>query len=61
MREPEWQGGTESALRAFWPQSDKSREREGSDLAVKKSSSFIYDCAGVLVRQLRGPHLSTCP
>ena len=41
MREPEWQGGTESALPAFWPEGDKSREREGSALAVKKSSSFI--------------------
>ena len=34
----------------------KSREREGSALAVR--SLLPYDSAGVLVRQLRGPHLS---
>jgi hypothetical protein len=59
MRGPEWQGRAESALQAFWPERDKSREREGRALAVKKLSSFIYDSVGVLVRQLRGPHLST--
>ena len=25
----------------FWPQSDKSREREGSALAIKKSFSHL--------------------
>ena len=45
-------------LSAILAQSDKSREREGSVLAVKKG--FLpYDSGGVLVRQLRGPHLST--
>lgn len=53
--------------RGILAQSDKSQEREGSALAVKKPASLIndsvgiYDSVGALVRQLRGPHLSTCP
>ena len=50
----------EASSATFWPQSDKSREREGRALAIKKPFP-IYDSVGVLVRQLRGPHLSTWP
>ena len=41
-------------------ESDKSREREGRALASKKAF-FPYDAGAVLVRQLRGPDLSTWP
>ncbi len=42
-------------------QSDKSREREGSANRSKETYFLIYDSVGALVRQLRGPHLSTWP
>ena len=42
-----------------WQDRAKSREREGSALAVK--SLLPYEAGAVLVRQLRGPHLSTWP
>jgi len=45
------------SVQESWRESDKSRVREGCALAVK--SLFPYDAAAVLVRQLRGPHLST--
>ena len=45
---------------AILAESDKSREREGSALAVREAF-FPYDAGAVLVRQLRGPHLSTWP
>ena len=49
-----------------WPESAKSREREGSALAFKKLLSLLGSggfqlTEAVLVRQLRGPHLSTWP
>ena len=40
-------------------QSDKSREREGRVLAVREEDYFPKIRRAVLVRQLRGPHLST--
>src|SRR5579859_1635677 len=40
-------------------ESGKSREREGSALAGM--SILPYDSWAAFVRQLRGPHLSTCP
>jgi len=55
-----------ASLRAILAQSAKSREREGSALALKKAIYLIgFRChavtAAVLVRQLLGPHLSTWP
>ena len=47
--------------RHFWRQSVKSREREGSALAVFKLRLVPQSVTAVLVRQLFGPHLSTCP
>src|SRR5713101_6803098 len=53
---------TPPLMDSFWRESDKSRVREGSALAVKNEESLLpYDAAAVLVRQLRGPHLSTWP
>jgi hypothetical protein len=47
--------------RHFWRKSVKSREREGSALAVFKLLLMPQSVTAVLVRQLFGPHLSTCP
>src|SRR5579862_3257783 len=57
---PEWRGRHKAPRSApFWRESDKSRVREGSALALSKP--FRYDAAAVLVLPLRGPHLSTSP
>src|SRR3954447_15847125 len=47
--------------RHFWRESVKSREREGRALAVFNVLSMPQSVTAVLVRQLFGPHLSTCP
>jgi len=53
------------APQPFWRESVKSREREGSALAFRRASFLValfpQSAVAVLVRQLRGPHLSTCP
>ena len=55
---PEWRAAQSRPVPLpFWRESGKSREREGSALALNELRP--YDCADALVRQLRGPHLST--
>ena len=66
VQRPEWRGGaSRPAPQPFWRESVKSREREGSALAFREASFlvalFLQSAAAVLVRQLRGPHLSTWP
>ena len=39
----------------------KSREREGRALAVFKLPTMLQLAGVIFVRQLFGPHLSTCP
>jgi len=55
-------GASRPAPPPFWREGVKSREREGSVLASKEPVSLcVQSAAAVLVRQLRGPHLSTWP
>jgi hypothetical protein len=52
-------GGAQPPFAPILAESGKSREREGSALAVR---AFVpYYCAAVFVHQLRGRHFSTCP
>jgi hypothetical protein len=57
---PEWRAAQAARPAAILAESDKSREREGRALA-SKNAFLPYEAGAVLVRQLRGPHLSTWP
>ena len=46
------------SVQGSWPESDKSRECEGSVLALRSFLPY-HSVTAVFVRQLRGPHLST--
>jgi len=54
-------GRRRAASAAFWQESDKSREREGRALASFEHCLVRQSAAAIFVRQLLGPHLSTCP
>jgi hypothetical protein len=54
-------GRRRAASAAFWRQSGKSREREGRALASFELCWVLQSATAVFVRQLLGPHLSTCP
>jgi len=59
---PEWLGAATAAPPArqpFWRECDKS-QGHGDRVPIKRSSC-PYEAAAALVRQLRGPHLSTWP
>ena len=58
---PEMRGRRKPPSRHFWRESVKSREREGRALAVFKVLLVPQSVSAVLVRQLFGPHLRTCP
>jgi hypothetical protein len=57
---PEWRAAQAARPAAILAESDKSREREVQRPRIKER--FLpYEAGAVLVRQLRGPHLSTWP